>query len=221
MLSALLKRLSPVALLVSIALVASGCGGSKPVATAPTPEVQRLGSLAGIPLVIPPLQASRVAPELAWTGLPVKTADLLAAVDRALADTLNDRIRNKQWIFSEALVASAKANPTYAADPHFLSIQPLRSPKLEIGQRLPEPLASQLRTMIALHDARMVLIPVELRFDKTPAGVARPVLHFVLVDPRRSDVTWIGDVPGPEFPAFTLNFIPLLASHVADLFVAR
>jgi hypothetical protein len=206
-------RSSALALLVS-------CGGhQQPPAVTPVPEA-RLGGIAGQALLVTPVQTLRVAPELNWTGLP-RTAGMLAALDSALSDTLRERVRNPQWAFSEALVASAKANPTYASDPHLLSIQSLRSPRLEVGQRLAEPLASQLRTMLALHEGRLVLIPVELRFDRSPTGMARAVLRLVLVDPRRSDVTWFGDVVGAELQSFTPNFIGPLASRVADLFVPR
>jgi hypothetical protein len=212
------KSLGVAALGSAFALLVA-CGHSKPPETAPVPPA-RLGGVAGQALLITPVQTLRVAPELGWTGLP-KTSGLLAALDSALTDTLRERVRNPQWVFPEAVIASAKANPTYATDPHLLSIQPLKSPRLEIAQRLPEPLASQVRTMLALHEGRLILIPVELRFEKPATGMARAVLHLVLVDPRRSDVTWFGDVTGAELASFTPNFIAPLASRVADLFVDR
>jgi len=218
--SRMVRPSGAVALRTSALALLFACGGHQQAPViAPLPEA-RLSGVAGQALLVTPVQTLRMAPELGWTGLP-RTAGLLAALDSALTDSLRDRVRNPQWAFSEALIASAKANPTYASDPHLLSIQPLRSPKLEVGQRLAEPLASQLRTMLALHEGRLVLIPVELRFERAPSGMARAVLHLVLVDPRRSDVTWFGDVVGAELQAFTPNFIAPLASRVADLFVPR
>jgi hypothetical protein len=203
-----------------LVVLLAACSHSKPPAPSnPVPEVL-LAGIAGQALLVTPVQTIRVAPELAWPSL-TKPADLLSTLDRALADTLRDRVRNPQWVFADALIASAKANPTYATDPHLLSIQSLRSPRLEVGQRLAEPLASQLRTMLALQDGRLILIPVELRFEKQPTGMARAVLHLVLVDPRRSDVSWFGDVAGADLQAFTPNFIALLASRAADLFAER
>ncbi len=93
------------------------------------------------------------------------------------------------------LDSAFKRNPTYAADPYTLAEEPLRSPSLSVEQRLPEPLASQLRTMVALHDdARLVLAPVELRFEAATGTGGRGVLRLVLVDPRLVASAWIGEV---------------------------
>ena len=83
-----------------------------------------------------------------------------------------------------------------------LAEEPLRSPALNIEQRLPEPLASQLRTMVALHeDARLILAPVEVRFEPVGTG-GRALLRIVLVDPRLSRPTWIGEVVSDSASAF-------------------
>jgi hypothetical protein len=214
------NRSTGACLVVAAVTMATACHHAAPEASATNPAVQRLGAIAGQPLLITPVQTIKIAPELGWTTLP-KTADILAAVDRALTDTLRERVRNQEWVYAEALVASSKNNPTYAADPHSLSIQMLKAPKLQVAQRLTEPLATQLRTMIALHEGRLVLIPIELRFDRTPSGAARPVLHLVMVDPRLSDVRWIGDVVGADVPTFSNAFTASLAANLADLFVAR
>jgi hypothetical protein len=213
------RRSTSVCLAAAVAMT-TGCHHAKPEAGGPNPAVQRLGGIAGQPLLIAPVQTIKIAPELAWTALP-KTADILASLDRALTDTLRERVRNQEWVYADALVASSKNNPTYAADPHSLSIQMLKAPKLQVAQRLTEPLATQLRTMIALHEGRLVLIPVELRFDKIPTGGARPVLRLVMVDPRLSDVRWIGDVVGADLPTFSTAFTASLAASLADLFAAR
>jgi hypothetical protein len=124
-------------------------------------------------------------------------------------------------VFSEGLVKAAANNPTYATDPRALAANPLRSPGTKVTDRLPEPLASQLRTMIAFQDARLVLIPVELRFERTPVGLGRPMVRLVLVDPRMSVVRWIGEVKGPESSAFSSDFYAMIAARFADLFVEK
>jgi hypothetical protein len=205
---------------VTLVALASACHHAKPEAGAANPDSQRLGSFVGQPLLIAPVQSIKVAPELAWTRLP-RTADILASLDRALADTLRVRVTNPQWVYADALVESSRNNPTYATDPHALSIQALKSPKLEIAQRLPEPLASQVRMMLALHEGRLVLIPVELRFERTATGAAHPVLHLVLVDPRLSDIRWFGDVAGDDLPTYSTAFAASIAAGIANLFVAK
>lgn len=180
----------------------------------------RLGSVVGQVMLIAPTQSIKVAPELAWTGLP-RTADILAALDRAVSDSLRARVGDPQWVYPNALLESAQNNPTYATDPRALSVQPLKASKLVIAQRLPEPLASQLRTMLALHDGRLILIPVELRFERTATGVAHPALRLVLVDPRLSEIKWFGDVAGLDSPTFSNAFTAQIAGRIADLFVAK
>jgi hypothetical protein len=198
----------------------SACHHAAPAPGTENPDDQRLRGIVGQPLLIAPAQSIKIAPELAWTGLP-RTADILSALDQSLADSLRARVANTQWVYAAALVESARNNPTYATDPHALSIQALKSPRLEVAQRLPEPLASQLRMMLALHDGRLILIPVELRFERTATGAAHPVLHLVLVDPRLSDIRWVGDVAGVDAPAFSNTLTAQIAARVADLFVAK
>jgi hypothetical protein len=96
---------------------------------------------------------------------------------------------------------------------------------LAIETRLPEPLASQVRTLVALHDdTRLVLVPVELKLEPVPAAVsgqpaARGVLRVVLLDARLSNVRWIGDItsdPAPVFgAAITASVAAKLAAAVA------
>jgi hypothetical protein len=92
---------------------------------------------------------------------------------------------------------------------------------LAVDQRLTEPLASQLRTLIALHeDARLVLAPVELRFE--PAGTGgRGVLRLVLVDPRMSVTRWIGEIASDPAPAYGPVISASIASKLANLVAAR
>ena len=63
--------------------------------------------------------------------------------------------------------------------------------------RYGDPLASQLRTMIALHEsARYVLLPVELRFEREAAGRSYAMLRVVVVDARAAEARWVGEVRG-------------------------
>jgi hypothetical protein len=131
-------------------------------------------------------------------------ADILAAFD--------EKGLRKTWIFPEDLAQSYKRNASYATDPYGLAEEFLRSPGLVIDARLPEPLASQLRTLIALHeDVRLVLAPVELRFE--PAGTGgRGVLRLVLIDPRYSAVRWIGEIPSDTAGVFG----PVISAGIAQ-----
>ena len=207
------------AFIYAVAVAVAGCGGSKPEASTPSPELHPLAGIVGQNIVVAPVQALRIPSEMGWSAVAARPA--LARFDSAFADTLKERVGNQAWVYADALLKAAANNPTYATDPRALAVGPLRATSLKLDDRLPEPLASQLRTMIALQDARLVLIPVDLSIERTPAGLGRPVVRLVLVDPRSSVVRWIGRVTGNDSPAFTSDIPALIATRLADLFASR
>jgi hypothetical protein len=73
--------------------------------------------------------------------------------------------------------------------------------------------------MIALEtDARLVLLPVELRFEIDDARM-RGVLRIALLDPRAAEARWVGDVKG-DLAADPARALASVAGKIADLFVA-
>ena len=99
-----------------------------------------------------------------------RLSEVARTQDADIAEAFRDR-GMKTWILPSGLDSAFRRNPTYATDPHALAEEPLRSPSLSGDQRLPEPIASQLRTIVALHDdARLVLAPVELRIEAATGG---------------------------------------------------
>ena len=84
---------------------------------------------------------------------------------------------------------------------------------------LAEPLATQLRALVALHDARYALLPVEIRFEKA-GGSGRAVLHIVMLDPRLSRIVFRGDVLGDTAATFSPALAASVAGHLADLVAA-
>jgi hypothetical protein len=216
---------SPTRIALTAAMLGlAACGGPKPEAATPAPtppvEIHPLASLLGQNIIVAPVQALRIPADLGWPELPANPGTL-RRLDSLFADTLRARVGNQQWVFAEALMKSAANNPTYATDPRALAVNSLRSPALKISDRLAEPLASQLRTMIAFHDVRMVLIPTDLTIERVSAGIGRPTVRVVLVDPRSSIVRWIGRVAGPDTPAFTSDIPVSIAARLADLFAPR
>ena len=86
---------------------------------------------------------------------------------------------------------------------------------------LPEPLASQIRTMVALQeDTRLVLAPVELRLDTAGTG-GRGVLRVTLMDARTSDIRWIGDIVSDTVPAFGPAITASIAARLAGVVTPR
>ena len=112
-------------------------------------------------------------------------------------------------------------------NPQSLSADPLRAPGLRIGQRIGEPLATQLRSLVAMHGDRYALVPVEVSF--VPEGSAeggtatrggRAVLRLVLVDARASQVKWIGEVRSDFATSPSKAVEATLALRVGDLVAA-
>lgn len=204
----------PIIRLLAIALIAAACGrGAK---TPPAPVPQPLAAYAVQKLILTPtgyVRADTSAFMRQGGGISTR------ALDSALVTTLTARGLAQNWILPAALVATYEKNRTYAADPYRLALLPLRSAEFVAASRFAEPLSSQLRTMIALHeDARFVLVPVELRFEPVGAA-ARGVLKIALVDPRFAHANWVGTVEG-DVAATPALALPSVAARVADLFLA-
>ena len=205
------------------ALLVSGvaCGGAAKPQTQPELAEHSLSGLAAQRIVLLPTYSIRVMSGLAWSSAIGRPVDFQRTLDADLLAAFDERGLRKKWIFPDDLQSSYKRNASYAADPYGLAEEPLRSPSLDIEQRLPEPLASQLRTLVALHeDSRLILAPVEVRFEPAGAG-GRAVLRLVLLDPRLSRPTWIGEVVSDSAAAFGPVISASLASKLANLVAIR
>jgi hypothetical protein len=186
---------------------------------APEPVEHALSGLAGQHVVLLPLYVVRVAPDLNWAAAVGRTSDFARVVDADIAAAFEEHGLRKTWILPDQLELSYKRNSSYAADPYALAEEPLRASKFLPDSHLPEPIATQLRTLVALHeDTRLVLAPVELRFEKTVTG-GQGILRLVLIDPRLNAVRWMGDItsdPVAEFgPVISVDIAAKLARVIA------
>lgn len=186
----------------------------------PDPLEHALSGLAGQPIVVLPAYAVRVMPGLNWQGAVGQPSGVQRTLDADIRAALEDCGLAKTWIFPAQLEQSYHRNSTYATDPYSLAEEPLRAPSLARDARLPEPLASQLRTLVALHeDARLILAPVELRLEKAGGG-GRGVLRLVLIDPRFSNVSWIGEIASDTVPVFGPAITADIAAKLANVIAA-
>jgi hypothetical protein len=205
-------RLSPSLLF----LAAVACKSAAPPASAPDPLEHSLSGLAAQHVAVLPVYSVRVGPGLDWAKTIGRPTDIERTLDADILAALDERGLRKTWIFPEQLQQSYRRNPTYATDPYALAEEPLRSPQLSTDSRLVEPLATQLRTLIALHDdTRLVLAPVEVRFEKAGAG-GRGVLRVVLIDPRYSSVVWMGEISSDTAAAFGPAISAGIAAKLAN-----
>jgi hypothetical protein len=199
-------------------VLAAACAGSSRTAPAPAPSA--LAGLAAQQVAVLPTYSVRVMPDLDWRVGPAD--DVRATADADIAAALAERGLDKTWVLPEQLAHSAQLNASYAPDPYKLAEEPLRAPRLAVDARLPEPLASQIRTLVAFFpNARLVLAPVELRLERVSPTAGRGVLRLVLLDARMSNVRWIGDVPSDTAASYGPSISASIAARLAGIVAPR
>lgn len=195
-------------------------GRRAPTAAPASVRVARpLARLVAEHILVLPVQYLTFGDSLGWASQVPSARSYLGTVDDEIAFALRERGLEKRWTLAPAIVRSAARNAEFVADPHAIEAGELRPGRRTDQWQLQEPLASQLRSMIALTDARYVLFPVEVR-TTSRAGKGRATLHVVVVDARRSQVQWAGDVSSVPRDAFSPAIAAELASRVADLIAA-
>ena len=174
-----------------------------------------LASYATQRLVVTPTARVR-APDSTYLAQALGGA---RGVGRALDDAIAARLREldvaRHWFLPADVQRAFERNRTYAADPYQLAVEPIRSGDFEAGKKYGEPLASQLRTMVALQEeARYLVLPIELRVED-----ARVTLRVALLDPRAADAKWVGTIETDAgvAPARSLT---QLAERFVNLFFA-
>lgn len=142
----------------------------------------------------------------------------LARIDSALETAARDRNLVTSWTLPSDLARTARRNPLYAVNPADIRAgDAVRVLERRRDENIPEPVASQLRTLAGFHDARYALIPVEVRFEPGSAsGSGRAVLRIAVLDVRGSRLAFIGDIPGTEGP----DFAPAMGGELVQRFMA-
>ncbi|HWA40706.1 MAG TPA: hypothetical protein VG712_03790 [Gemmatimonadales bacterium] len=177
-------------LLVLAAVV--GCGGG----ASQTPEPPKPSPLLNVPMATPVLAGQRVAvlpltlavPDLALARdtLLGSRARVLPWADSLIGEALLGRAPEVTWVLPAELRRAARRAVGFATDPDHMGHAILRDPLFKV---VPDPLRSQIRTLVALVDARYALVPASLVFLQEPAGV-KAELNLVIVDARTGTPGW-------------------------------
>ncbi len=199
--------------------VAAPVGDVAPAAQMPPRRASPLAGLAGQHVVVLPVHYLR-ADTLGWSARITAPRATLAALDSAIERALSERGFRTDWTYPPALARSARRNTGYVSDPYSLAGERLRFGARANDGSVAEPLASQLRSIVAITDARYALFPVELRFERLTDGRARPVLRLALLDARGASVRWMGDVRGAAANEFSQATLESVAFAFADLVAA-
>lgn len=187
---------------------------------APRPQGP-LAAFASRHVIVLPVQYLRQGDSLGWAAAIPSSRDYLATMDAEIRYALVQRGLGKLWTFPKQLEAEVKRNPTYAPDPYDLAAGWLRYPMHKVPDQVPDPLASQLRSLIAFEDgARYLLFPVEVRFAAADSGRQYASLRVVVLDARLNTIVWMGDVGGNPTAKFSPALAVTVAEHLADLIAA-
>lgn len=198
---------------------APASGAAAAPAPAPVRAASPLAGLAGQNIVVLPVHYLR-ADTMGFAARITDPRATLAALDSAIERALGERGFRTSWTYPRALARSAKRNAGYVSDPYSLAAERLRFGVRNSDEGLKEPLASQLRSIVAVTDARYALFPVELRFERLSDGRMRPVLRVALLDARGSSVRWMGEARGAASNDITPATLESVAFALADLVAA-
>ena len=210
-------RVALLAAMLALGLAACRPAAPPPDASPAQPARAPLAALATQAVALTPAQYVRGGDSTGWASRIGPIPGFLRSLDSAIATELVSRGTARTWVTAEALGRSARRNPAFTSDPYALSAESLRHGVRRTNARLGEPLASQMRSLVALTEARHALIPVEVRFESAANGVARVSLRLVLVDARLAEIQWAGDVTMEDALPSAPDIVSTLADRVADL----
>jgi hypothetical protein len=205
--------------LVFVAATVMACGGGARSAPESAPPANApLNSFAAMPLIV--LPAQRVVDVLGWGAKAGVPRVVLASIDSSLEAVVREK-GITSWIMASTLARTARRNPTYATNPADIRAgDAVRFLERQRDENIPEPVASQLRTLAGFHDARYALIPVEVRFEAgSAAGTGRAIIRMAVLDVRGSRLVFIGDIAGSDAPDYTPTLGAAVARRFADLVV--
>jgi hypothetical protein len=144
-------------------------------------------ALAGQKVVILPLTLA--VPDIALAGdtlLGVR-AKVLPWADSLILESFSGRSPEVFWVGPAELRRAARRAIGFATDPDHMGHAVLRDPDFKV---VPDPLRSQIRTLVALVDARYVLVPASAVFLRDTAGNVKVELALVVVDARTGLPMW-------------------------------
>ncbi|MFW6192639.1 MAG: hypothetical protein ACOC83_04050, partial [Gemmatimonadota bacterium] len=133
---------------------------------------------------------------------------VLDRFDDEVGFALGERRSTRAWVTPGRVAEVADRNPMMDVDARALAFQGIRNQE---DDPLYEPLHGQLRSLTALLDARLVVLPFGLRYERGASGDdaasdrsegdpeasrGRPALEVAIVDTRAGRLLWVGNVEG-------------------------
>lgn len=178
--------------------LAAGTLACAPAVQATAQKNQHVVALRTAPLAGQPIPVLPFAMVVADTGtppdlLPADRAARLRWADSLLAEVLLDRGPEVQWMLPDTLRRIARRNAPLVANPDALGTPILRAPNLKT---VPDPLRSNLRSLVAVAGGRFAFVPAALLFEASPDGGVRATFVGVMADVRNGTIVWRTTAPG-------------------------
>ena len=159
----------------------------KPLAPVPMLSTQ---ALAGKTVAVLPITLVAADPAIESDTGYARYRDRRAALHRTdslISEALLGRGPEVHWVLPPELRKMARRAAGFVPEPDEMGQAVLRSPKMA---NIPDPLRSSLRSLLAIADGRLVLVPAALGFGPEPDGRIRADLSIVLGDVRTGKVLW-------------------------------
>jgi len=136
---------------------------------------------------------------------------VLRWADSVIGEEFQGRAPEVTWILAPRLRQLARRNPGMVPDPDQMGQAILRAPKLT---KIPDPLRSSLRSLVAVTGGRYAMAPAALGFSRDSTGALRADLALALADSRSGAVIWrsstfgTGASPGEALAAAVTAILP-------------
>jgi hypothetical protein len=146
--------------------------------------------LAGQTIAILPITLVVADPALESDSVYARYKDRRTALLRAdslIGEGFQARGPEVNWVLPPKLRKIARRAAGVVDDPDQMGQAILRSPKMV---KVPDPLRSSIRSLVALAGGRLALVPAALGFGPEPNGQIRADLTLVLADSRTGKVVW-------------------------------
>jgi hypothetical protein len=184
--------LRSLALLMTLGAPACLRAQKEPPPPPPSPPVATLSSasFSGQTIAVLPITLVVADPALQSDSTYAKYRDHRTALLRAdslVGEQLQTRGPEVTWVLPPQLRKVARRAAGFVEDPDQMGQAILRSPKLT---KVPDPLRSSLRSLMALVNGRVALVPASLGFGPESDGRVRADLTLVLADSRTGKVIW-------------------------------
>ncbi len=180
----------------------------------PAPSSAPLAQYTSVKVAVVPVQFYR-----GDTGfVKVPAMAMRAAFDSLVSEQLEEHGLKGTWATPAEVEKAAKRNSMYSGDPRNLGAFSVRNGVGREGT-ITDPLAGNLRRLVALHDARYALMPVELRVERGADG-GMLVVRLLLVDARLMTSLFQVDLMGERAATYSPELLQKLATRLVELAVA-